>query len=195
DIQRADVADRQQRVAPGRLGIREDSRVEVQVVVRLGLVDIAGAAAGHRLQLDELQPDLRRQRLGRGVELLRRERSEAALVVGDAPHPSAGATSSPSASANSMRPSACSPWTMPSAPSRPCSFTRLYSARASPTSFATCGGNGGGTLPCFARPSANLVCLIAATIPCVFGTSSVSRSQPVVSAERTNHFACLAPMS
>src|SRR5262249_16791096 len=62
-------------------------------------------------------------------------------------------------------------------------------------SFATCGGNGGGTLPCFARPSANFVCLIAETIPCGFGTSSVSRSQPVVFAEGANHFACFAPLS
>jgi hypothetical protein len=37
--------------------------------------------------------------------------------------------------------------------------------------------------------------LIAFTTPCVFGTSSVSRSQPVVFAEVTNHFACFAPMS
>ena len=32
-------------------------------------------------------------------------------------------------------------------------------------------------------------------MPCVFGTSSISRSQPVVRAEWTNHFACFAPMS
>jgi hypothetical protein len=37
--------------------------------------------------------------------------------------------------------------------------------------------------------------LIAEMRPCVFGTSSVSRSQPVVLAELTNHFACFAPMS
>ncbi len=51
--------------------------------------------------------------------------------------------------------------------------------------------------PCRAIASfiANFICLIDETTPCVFGTSSVSRSQPVVSLERTNHFACLAPMS
>src|SRR5690349_647013 len=205
-IQRADVADRQQRVAASRLGVGEDARVEVQVVVGLGFVDVAGAAAGHRLELDELEADLRRERLRRRVELLRRERGEATLVVRDASHPSAcggstpgwisGAFSrTPASSVNSIRPSACSPCTIPSAPSRPCSLTRLYSARASPTFSATCGGNGGGTLPRFSNPSANFVCLIAETTPCVFGTSSVSRSQPVVNAERTNHLACFAPMS
>ena len=40
-----------------------------------------------------------------------------------------------------------------------------------------------------------MISLIALTMPCVFGTSSVSRSQPVVFAEVTNHFACFAPMS
>jgi hypothetical protein len=67
--------------------------------------------------------------------------------------------------------------------------------RASRTSFATCGGTGGGTLPFSARSIANRVCLIAATTPWVLGTSSVSRSQPVVFAETTNHLACFAPMS
>ena len=55
EIQRADVADRQQRVAAGRLRVREDPRVQVQVVVRLGLVDVAGTAARDGLQLDELE--------------------------------------------------------------------------------------------------------------------------------------------
>src|SRR5207249_6158448 len=142
--------------------------------------------------------DPRRERLRRRVERLRRQRGEAPLVVGDAFHPSAcggstpgwisGASSRvPCSSANSIIPRACSPWTMPSAPSRPCSLTRLYSARDSCTRSATWGGNGGGTLPCLKSSSANFVCLIADTIPCVFGTSSVSRSQPVVFAECTNH--------
>jgi hypothetical protein len=60
---------------------------------------------------------------------------------------------------------------------------------------ATCGGNGIGTFPRLARLSANRVSFSAATTPCVFGTSSVSRSQPVVLADVTNHFACFAPMS
>src|SRR5204863_9914300 len=68
------------------LGVGEDPRVQVQVVVRLGLVDVAGSAAGHRLELLELDPELRRKRLGRDVELLRGQRGEAALVVGDARH-------------------------------------------------------------------------------------------------------------
>ena len=84
---------------------------------------------------------------------------------------------------------------MPAAPSRPCDLTRSKSARDSSTSAATCGGNGGGTLPLTARPIANFISLIDARTPCVFGTSSVSRSQPVVFAEVTNHFACFAPMS
>src|SRR5919204_4644444 len=206
EIQRADVADRQQRVAARRLRVREDAGVQMEVVVGLRLVDVAGAAAGHRLELDQLQADLRRQRLRRRVELLRGEGRETALVVGDALHPSAGGGSTPgwisgafsrapASSVNSIRPSACSPWTIPSAPSRPCSRSSSRSARASFTFSATCGGKGGGTFPCFASLTANPVCLIAGTIPCVFGTSSVSRSQPVVSAERTNHFACFAPMS
>src|SRR5439155_12020669 len=167
--------------------------------VRLGLVDVAGAAARDRLDLDELEAHLRRQRLRGRVELLRGQRREATLVIRDAPHrvssPPVRDFGSADVSVNSIRPSACSPCTIPSAPSRPCSLTRLYSARDSCTRSATCGGNGGGTLPCLKSSSANFVCLIADTIPCVFGTSSVSRSQPVVFAECTNHFACFAPMS
>src|SRR5262249_22772142 len=143
---------------------------------------------------DQVEPHLRRERLRGGVQLLRRQRGEAPLVVGDRLH-SAFSSSACCSSANSISPSACSPWTIPAAPSRPCVLTRSYSARDSFTSFATCGGNGGGTLPFRARPMANFVCLIAATIPCVLGTSSVSRSQPVVLAEWTNHLACFAPMS
>ena len=56
------------------------------VVVGLGLVDVARAAAGHDLELDEVEPDLGRERLRGRVELLRRERREAALVVGDRLH-------------------------------------------------------------------------------------------------------------
>ena len=94
-VQRADVADRHQRVAAGRLGVGEDARVQVKVVVGLGLVDVARAAAGDRLQLLQLDPELRRERLGRGVELLGRERSETALVVGDL-HSAASGGISPS---------------------------------------------------------------------------------------------------
>src|SRR5581483_10813511 len=85
-VERADVADRQQRVAARCPGVGEDARVQVQVVVRLRLVDVARAAARDRLELDELEADPRRERLGRGVELLRRERGEAALVVRDSFH-------------------------------------------------------------------------------------------------------------
>ena len=52
-----------------------------------------------------------------------------------------------------------------------------------------------GTLPFLKRLTANLTSLSAETTPWVFGTSSVSRSQPVVFAEWTNHLACFAPMS
>ena len=54
EIQRADVAHCQQRVALGRFGVREDARIQVQVVVRLRLVDVTGAAARHCLELYEL---------------------------------------------------------------------------------------------------------------------------------------------
>ena len=81
---------------PGRLRVREDARVQVEVVVRLRLVDVAGAAARHRLELDELEADARRERLRRGVELLRRHRREAALVIGDALQALRGAHASPS---------------------------------------------------------------------------------------------------
>ena len=84
---------------------------------------------------------------------------------------------------------------MPAAPSRSCSWTRSRSARAWLTSSATCGGTGSGTFPWRASRIANFICLMEETMPCVFGTSSVSRSQPVVSAEVTNHSACFAPMS
>ena len=45
----------------GRLRVGQDARVQVQVVVGLGLVDVARAAAGDRLELLELQPHLGRQ--------------------------------------------------------------------------------------------------------------------------------------
>ena len=38
----------------GRGGVGEDARVQVEVVVGLGLVDIAGAAPGDRLELDQI---------------------------------------------------------------------------------------------------------------------------------------------
>ena len=50
-------------------------------------------------------------------------------------------------------------------------------------------------MPRLASESANFVCWMAETTPCVLGTSSVSRSQPVVRAEWTNQLACFAPMS
>ncbi len=84
-VQRADIADGEQRVAAGRSRVGEDARIQVEVVVGLGLVDVAGAATGDRLELLELQPDPGRKCAGRDVELLGRERGEAALVVGDPP--------------------------------------------------------------------------------------------------------------
>ena len=137
-VERADVADGHERVRAGCLGVGEDARVQVEVVVRLRLVDVAGAAARHGLELDQLEADLRRQRLRGGVELLGRERREAALVVRDGPHsegsfsgsgcgagnepsPYGSRSSSPS---SSSRESAFSDCTMPSAPWRSCSLTR-----------------------------------------------------------------------
>src|ERR1700737_2838268 len=208
EVQRANVADRQQGVCAGRLCVGEDPRVQVQVVVRLRLVDVAGAAAGDRFQLLELETDLRRERTRGRVQFLRGERCEAALVVRDLLHCFGSASSSGShGCGKSLTCSTCSScwwwsldrprsiWTMPSAPSRPCVWSRSCSARDSLTSAATCGGNRGGTLPLAASDMANFICLIEVTMPWVFGTSSVSRSQPVVFAEVTNHFACFAPMS
>ena len=57
-VQRAHVADRHERVAPGRFRVGEDARVQVQVVVGLGLVDVACPAARDRLQLVEPIPSL-----------------------------------------------------------------------------------------------------------------------------------------
>ena len=50
-------------------------------------------------------------------------------------------------------------------------------------------------MPCLASPIANLTSFSDLATPCVFGTSSVSRSHPVVFVDVTNHFACFAPMS
>ncbi len=97
-VERADVADRQQRVALGCLGVGEDARVQVEVVVGLGLVDVARAAARDRVELDQLEADARCERLRRRVELLRRQRREAALVVRDALHSLDGAHAASSAS-------------------------------------------------------------------------------------------------
>jgi hypothetical protein len=58
EVERADVADRHQRVRARGLGVREDARVQVEVVVGLGLVDVAGTAARDRLELLELDPQL-----------------------------------------------------------------------------------------------------------------------------------------
>src|SRR4051812_26186145 len=196
-VERADVADRHQRVRAGRLRVGEDPRVQVQVVVGLGLVDVAGSAARHALEIDQLQADLGRKRTGRRVELLRRERREAPAVVRDLPHDDASSSASEASGwcSRSRLASARSPWTMPLAPAIPSWRTRSWSFRASPTFSATCGGTGTGTLPWRSSRSANPVWAIADTTPCVFGTSSVSRSQPVVSADFTNHLACFAPMS
>ena len=56
-VQRADVADRHQRVGAGRGRVGQDARVQMEVVVGLGLVDVACAAAGDRLELDQIQAD------------------------------------------------------------------------------------------------------------------------------------------
>ena len=137
EVERADVADGHQRVAARLFRVREDARVQVQVVVGLRLVDVTGAAARDPLELDQLDAHLRGERLRRDVELLRGERREAALVVGDGLHapPSSASSSdapgrygcgnepSPYGSrpasplcSNSRRSSACSPWTIPRAP-------------------------------------------------------------------------------
>ena len=47
----------------GRLAVGEDARVQVQVVVGLGLVDVSRTAARHRLELFQLDAELRRERL------------------------------------------------------------------------------------------------------------------------------------
>ena len=70
EVERADVADREQRVAARVLGVREDPGVQVEVVVRLRLVDVARTAARDGVERDQLEPDLRRQRTSRGVSSL-----------------------------------------------------------------------------------------------------------------------------
>jgi hypothetical protein len=69
-VERADVADRHQRRVPRRLRVGEDARVQVEVVVGLRLVDVAGAATGDRLELLELDAELRCERLCGRVQLL-----------------------------------------------------------------------------------------------------------------------------
>src|SRR6185437_5100064 len=86
EVERADVADGEQRVRARLRRVAEDARVQVEVEVRLGLVDVARAATGDRLELDELEPDLRREGLRGRVELLGRKGCQAPLVVGDLPH-------------------------------------------------------------------------------------------------------------
>ena len=148
-VERADVADRHQRVSPGGLRVREDASVQVEVVVGLGLVDVARSAARDRVELLQLDPELGRERAGGDVELLRRQRGEAALVVGD---PHASAPPSGSGCPCSRRASARSPWTIPAAPPLSCDLDDVVERpgllHVRP---ATWGGNGGGTLPFLAR--------------------------------------------
>ncbi len=102
EVERADVADRHQRLGAGLLAVGQDPSVQVEVVVGLGLVDVACAAARDCLELVELDVEHRRERLRGRVQLLRRERGEAALVVGDL-HPAAAI------SPDALRPSRCAP--------------------------------------------------------------------------------------
>ena len=125
-VERADVADRHQRVRAGLLRVGEDARVQVQVVVGLGLVDVAGAAAGDRLELDR----------ARARASARAPSSRCRAPSPRAPRGSPCSTRpsswSPPPSSdscwNSIRPARCSPWTIPSAPSRPCALTRSRSS-------------------------------------------------------------------
>src|SRR4029078_11322477 len=119
EVERADVANRHQRVRARGLGVGEDARVQMKVVVGFACVNVAGAAARDRLELVELDPELWRERLRGGVELLRGERREAALVVADL-HSS---LFSSLWFVCSMRASARAPWTMPAAPLTPRVFT------------------------------------------------------------------------
>ncbi len=142
----------------------------------------------------ELDLELRRERPGRDVELLRRQRGEAALVVGD-PHASAP----PSGSGCPCSRRAERSLALDDA-RRPAAALRLSRCRRAPGPPARPAGDvgrerrrhlaaAGEATSRTSSPSA------ARIIPCVFGTSSVSRSQPVVLAEWTNHLACFAPMS
>ena len=67
-IERADVANRHQRVRAGLLGVGEDARVQVQVVVGLGLVDVSAPQQVTDSGSTVLQADLRSERLRRDVE-------------------------------------------------------------------------------------------------------------------------------
>ena len=100
EVEGADVADGHQGVAPRRLGIGENARVQVKVVVGLRLVDVTGAATRHGLELDQLVADLRRERACGDVQLLRRQRGEAAFVVGELLHGVAPSVSSRSLGRN-----------------------------------------------------------------------------------------------
>ena len=175
--------------------------IEVEVVVRLGLVDVAGAAAGDRLQLDELEADLGGERLRRGVELFDRQQREAALVVGD------GQESDPALARRQRRrrnhfsapygsrsssPLSCTNWrTSDSARAPPfLCFTRSKSARDTPPTVVprTCGGTGSGPSSVFHRD----LLLQGLRDTLVLGRASVQNLQPVVFAE-VRFLACRAP--
>src|SRR5207249_5371988 len=94
-IERADIADGEQRVLAEPLGLAEDAGVQVEVVLGAGLVDVAGAAAGEAGDVDQLHVEQLGHGAGRHVELLLREAGQAARVIGVALlHCAASASSS-----------------------------------------------------------------------------------------------------
>ena len=80
-VEGADIADREDRVATRLLGLAENTRRNVEVVIGLSLVNVARAAARDTRHLDQFDLELLRDRARRRIELFLRKAREATGVV------------------------------------------------------------------------------------------------------------------